>query len=695
MTNVAQIFDAATRAHRSGDVSTCERLYRELLTEAPEHSDALHLLGLIVSGRGDHAEAVQLIGKAVALEPGNAIFVQNFGQVHQHLGSLDRAMGCHDRALSLKPAFPEAHFNRGNVLKLLNRHEEAIDAYGTAIRLRPGYAKAMFNLGNALNETGRTQSAVDAYRAALALKPDWPDALMNLGNALTDLDQSEQALATYHRAAELDPARRELQASLAGVYSSMGHITLARKHFAAASAGRESLVSRLRQATLAAPIPPDEGAIEQFRASLSTAINRLAEECAGQKVDVASLHKSGAEPPMLLAYDARENREIRSAYAGLFRGLLNSDPPLPLTSAPHIGFVVTRGHEGVFFKCMGGIVNRWPANAPRLSLVCTRSGRNILSQWVHNPKVGFIVLPERLPDAAEAIREAGVHLLHYWEVGTDSTNYFLPMLRPAPVQTATWGWPVTTGLPDCFSAYVSSQKLEPVDGAQHYAEQLVMLPSLPTCYARPPAPARRAPKSDFGLSTGQRLYVCPQNLRKILPSFDAVLTELLRQDASGVLMFIADAQPSITTMFRSRIDAAAGDVADRVRIAPRMPEQDYLQLLSAADVWLDPPGYGGGANTVYDAVAANLPMVTRPGEYHRGRWCQAVCHILGVSCGIAASMQEYIACAIQLATDSDLNESIRHTMQLGSPQLFDDQNAVNELAASLSALAAANDGNAT
>ena len=458
----------------------------------------------------------------------------------------------------------------GNVLKLLNRHEEAIDAYGTAIRLRPGYAKAMFNLGNALNETGRTQSAVDAYRAALALKPDWPDALMNLGNALTDLDQSEQALATYHRAAELDPARRELQASLAGVYSSMGHITLARKHFAAASAGRESLVSRLRQATLAAPIPPDEGAIEQFRASLSTAINRLAEECAGQKVDVASLHKSGAEPPMLLAYDARENREIRSAYAGLFRGLLNSDPPLPLTSAPHIGFVVTRGHEGVFFKCMGGIVNRWPANAPRLSLVCTRSGRNILSQWVHNPKVGFIVLPERLPDAAEAIREAGVHLLHYWEVGTDSTNYFLPMLRPAPVQTATWGWPVTTGLPDCFSAYVSSQKLEPVDGAQHYAEQLVMLPSLPTCYARPPAPARRAPKSDFGLSTGQRLYVCPQNLRKILPSFDAVLTELLRQDASGVLMFIADAQPSITTMFRSRIDAAAGDVADRVRIAARL-----------------------------------------------------------------------------------------------------------------------------
>jgi hypothetical protein len=46
-------------------------------------------------------------------------------------------------------------------------------------------------------------------------------------------------------------------------------------------------------------------------------------------------------------------------------------------------------------------------------------------------------------NAAQQLRAARFDLIYFWEVGTDSTNHFLPFLRPAPVQCTGWGWPDT------------------------------------------------------------------------------------------------------------------------------------------------------------------------------------------------------------------------------------------------------------
>ena len=61
-----------------------------------------------------------------------------------------------------------------------------------------------------------------------------------------------------------------------------------------------------------------------------------------------------------------------------------------------------------------------------------------------------------------------------------------------------------------------------------------------------------------------------------------------------------------------------------MRVLRRMERNEYLALLSLCDVSLDTPHYGGGANTVYDASAVGVPLVTLPGEFHRSRWAAAV-----------------------------------------------------------------------
>src|SRR5205085_11091391 len=115
------------------------------------------------------------------------------------------------------------------------------------------------------------------------------------------------------------------------------------------------------------------------------------------------------------------------------------------------------------------------------------AGANILRHLRPAFPGGYLCIPARVDEAAAAIRDARFDVLHYWEVGTDAANYFLPYFRPARVQCATWGWPVTTGSPR-VDWYVSAAPLEPADAEAHYTERLARLKYLPTCYERPPAP---------------------------------------------------------------------------------------------------------------------------------------------------------------------------------------------------------------
>ncbi|MBN9517628.1 hypothetical protein J0H58_03770, partial [bacterium] len=86
-------------------------------------------------------------------------------------------------------------------------------------------------------------------------------------------------------------------------------------------------------------------------------------------------------------------------------------------------------------------------------------------------------------------------------------------------------------------------------------------------------------------------------------------------------------------------------------VVPRQDRPNYLRLVAAADVLLDAPPYGAGANTLADAVACGTPVVTRPGAQHRGRWAAAVLRHAGLSELVAGSPAAYVAAAVRAARD--------------------------------------------
>jgi len=204
------------------------------------------------------------------------------------------------------------------------------------------------------------------------------------------------------------------------------------------------------------------------------------------------------------------------------------------------------------------------------------------------------------------------------------------------------------------------------------------LPELPPSFYRPPIPEQPHAPGHFGLHDDAHLYVCAQNLRKIHPDFDALLGGILRGDPKGVAVLVEDTHPRAGELLRTRWQETLPDVRERVVLLPRLAPEDYFHLIAGAHVVLDPLHFGG-ANTVYDALAAGVPVVTLPGRFPRGRYAAALSRAAGVEDGIAATPEDYVERAVTLGTDAARRASVSARIHDGAAALFERRAAVEQL----------------
>ena len=218
---VAKAFDLAIQHQQAGRLAEAEHLCRQILAVAPQHADALHLLGVIAHQVGRSQIAVELIRGAIALNPNNPEFHSNLGTALSDQGRLAEAIAAYRHAVRLKPDFDAAHYNLGNSLRIHGQFDEAIVSYRRAIQLKPDFAEAYSNLGDALTCKAQFDEAVAAYRCALQFKPDGDRSQNNLGNAFKDRGQLDEALESYRRAISLNPAVTAFHSNL--VYAAHFH----------------------------------------------------------------------------------------------------------------------------------------------------------------------------------------------------------------------------------------------------------------------------------------------------------------------------------------------------------------------------------------------------------------------------------------------------------------------------------------
>jgi tetratricopeptide (TPR) repeat protein len=198
------MFQQALLFHQQGQLTQAQTLYENILTYLPRHVDCLHLLGVIAHQTNKHKRAVELIAKAIEINPDISEFYLNIGSAQRALQQLDAALSSYEKAIALKPYNADAYYNRGNVLKELNRLDDALASYDKALTLKSDY-EVYINRGNVLLDLKRREDALTSYDKALILKPNCAEAYLNRGKALKDLNRLDDALVSYDKAMVLKP----------------------------------------------------------------------------------------------------------------------------------------------------------------------------------------------------------------------------------------------------------------------------------------------------------------------------------------------------------------------------------------------------------------------------------------------------------------------------------------------------------
>ena len=83
--------------HQQGKLADAEHVYREVLQQQPNNFDALHLLGVIAHQVRQTERAVELIGKAIALNAKIAVAHSNLGNALLDLKRPEEALASFDK----------------------------------------------------------------------------------------------------------------------------------------------------------------------------------------------------------------------------------------------------------------------------------------------------------------------------------------------------------------------------------------------------------------------------------------------------------------------------------------------------------------------------------------------------------------------------------------------------------------------
>jgi tetratricopeptide (TPR) repeat protein len=179
------------------------------------HDQTYLNLGSLLAQNGRPVEAIDVLSKAVTLDPGHAEPHFRLGLAYRDGGQPQAAIEELTAAVRLRPDHADAHIALGILLRGESRTADALQHFREAARHAPGSVEAHTNLGLALIEAGQPDEAVAEHRRAIALAPGSPGPHNNLAVALQHSGDIQQAVAEYGRALALDPDYADAHVNLA------------------------------------------------------------------------------------------------------------------------------------------------------------------------------------------------------------------------------------------------------------------------------------------------------------------------------------------------------------------------------------------------------------------------------------------------------------------------------------------------
>lgn len=237
-----ELLQAAAAIH-DGKLDEAEAVLRARGERLPDDPVGTRMLGEVHWRRGDMAEALKLVERAVALAPGfdlaRDFHVRLLLQVNRlpdalhhaetlarspirtagselilasvlvRLGEQERARAIYEHLLETQPQQPLLWQNLGHVLKTLGEQGEAIAAYRAAVTHQPSLGEAWWSLANLKTvklegeDIARMEAALDELAEAEGREEDVFHLHFSLGKAFEDAGNPARAFEHYDKGNQL------------------------------------------------------------------------------------------------------------------------------------------------------------------------------------------------------------------------------------------------------------------------------------------------------------------------------------------------------------------------------------------------------------------------------------------------------------------------------------------------------------
>ena len=593
-------------------------------------------MGLIAAQSGHPQAAVELIGRAIAIDPSVADAHSNLAKALNDLKQYEAAIASCEAAIALAPNSDAAYVNRGDALAGLQRHEAALASYDKAIELAPDSAVAHNDRGNTLQGLHRCADAVASYSRALAINPDYAEAYVGRGVALQKLKRPQEAIADLQRAIAINPRQAE-------AYNNLGNLLVEHRRYDEASAAF----------AVALNVKP---ALEFARGTwihtrmktcdwtgLDASVDQLLRDIeAGQRVT----------PPFPLL-SLHTSLEQQQAAARIWTAAtFPESPPGPrarrLGNRPlRVGYFSADFFDHATARLIAGMFEQHDRSA--VETVAFSFGpprQDEMSTRLAGAVGRFIDVRERSDaEVAALARELEIDIGVDLKGFTTDSRTGIFAARAAPIQVNYLGYPGTMAA-DFIDYLIADETVIPVESHPFYSEKIVYLPgSYQVNDSKRTISDRAFTRAECGLPEGGKVFCCFNASYKINPqTFDGWM-RILGQVEGSILWLFAD-NPAAVSNLRREAEARAVS-PERLVFAERMPLADHLARHRVADLFLDTTPYNAHT-TASDALWAGLPVLTLIGDTFAGRVGASLLNALGLPELITSTTREYEDLAVEL-----------------------------------------------
>lgn len=208
-------------------------LYETTLARNPASWVAHLNLGTALDEVGETEQSVHHLQRALELKPGFPEILNSLGNGLNRLGRSPEALPLLEQAVRIEPRFASAHNTLGVALMALGRMDEGIEKFGRAVQLDPSLIIARVNLGWALANRDRFAEAIEHFGQVRRMQPDSADAELKWGLTLALQRRPEAALLHLQRAIELEPENPGMREAMGRVLLEAGRRTEAMEQFEA------------------------------------------------------------------------------------------------------------------------------------------------------------------------------------------------------------------------------------------------------------------------------------------------------------------------------------------------------------------------------------------------------------------------------------------------------------------------------